>query len=121
MSLRVRRINQEPGEPMPGEGHREVNSVTVVDETEVSHYSCRVLRIEPGGGTASHSHPRVHVVLVLSGAARVETDQEVTEIKPGMVVTVPGDIPHRFVNVTNSRAALLVQNLFPRDRSPETP
>jgi len=121
MSLRVRKLNEEPGEPMPGEGHRGVNSVMVVDETEVSSYSCRVLRIEPGGGTASHSHPRAHVVMALSGVARVETAQEVTEIRPGMVVTVPGDVPHKFVNVTNRRAALMVQNLFPRDMPSETP
>lgn len=120
MSLMVRRINQEPGEPMPGEGHIGVNSVMVVDETEVTHYSCRVLRIIPGGGTASHSHPRTHVVLALSGAARVETDKEATEIRPGVVVTVPGDVPHRFVNTANRRATLLVQNLFPRKTS-ETP
>jgi quercetin dioxygenase-like cupin family protein len=121
MSLRVRKLNEEPGEPMPGEGHRGVNSVMVVDEADVGSYSCRVLRIEPGGGTASHSHPRTHVVLALSGAARVETAQEGVEIEPGVVVTVPGDVPHRFVNVTDRGAELLVQNLFPRDASPETP
>jgi len=118
MSLRVRKLNEEPGEPMPGEGHRGVNSVMVVDETEVRSFSCRVLRIEPGGSTASHSHPRTHIVLALSGTARVETSQEVTEIKPGTVVTILGDVPHRFVNMTNRRAALLVQNLFSRDIVP---
>jgi quercetin dioxygenase-like cupin family protein len=115
MSLIVRKIEDEPGEPMPGEGHRGVNSVMVVDETQVSSYSCRVLRIEPGGATASHSHPRTHVVMALSGAALIETDQETAEIRPGVVVTVPGDVLHRFVNVANRRTTLLVQNLFPRE------
>ena len=99
---------------MPGEGHVGVNSVMAVEETQVDSYSCRVLRISPGGGTAMHSHLRVHVVVALSGRARVETDREAVEIKPGMIVTLPRNLPHRFVNMTDRGASLMVQNLFPR-------
>jgi quercetin dioxygenase-like cupin family protein len=86
----------------------------IVDETEVSTYSCRLLRIEKGGATAIHSHLRMHVVLALSGVVRIQTDQGVAELRPGMTATVPGNTPHKFVNTTGRRAALLVQNLFPR-------
>jgi quercetin dioxygenase-like cupin family protein len=119
MSLKVMRLSEEPGEPMPGEGHVGVKSVMAVEETQVESYSCRVMRIAPGGGTAMHSHPRVHVVVALSGRARVETGREAVEIKPGMVVTLPGDLPHRFVNVTNRGASLMVQNMFPRAAEPQ--
>jgi len=114
MSLKVRKLSEEPGEPMPGEGNRGVNSVMLVEETPVDSYSCRMLRITPGGGTGMHSHPRIHVVVILSGRVRVETEQDVMELRTGSVVTLPGDMPHRFVNVTDRPAALMVQNLFPR-------
>ena len=48
MSLKVMRLSEEPGEPMPGEGHVGVNSVMAVEETQVDSYSCRVLRIARG-------------------------------------------------------------------------
>lgn len=100
---------------MPGEGHREVNTVMAVDKTRLAAYSCRVLRIGSGGSTAMHDHGRTHVVMALSGKARVETGEEVTEITPGMVVTIPAGVPHRFVNMTNKKTALLVQNLYTED------
>jgi len=115
MSLKIRRLSQEPGEPMPGEGHRGVNTVMAVPMRGVSAYSCRILRIDPGGSTATHRHPREHVVLALTGKARVETDTEVTEIAPGAIVTIPPDVPHRFVNTAPEKTALLVQNLYPEE------
>jgi quercetin dioxygenase-like cupin family protein len=118
MPLKIRKLNQEPSEPMPGEGHHGVNTVMVVPMRDVSAYSCRVLRIEPGGSTAKHTHPREHFVLALNGEARVETDTEVAEIAPGTVVNIPPDTPHRFINVTTENMVLLVQNLYPKNVNP---
>ncbi len=115
MSLKIRMLSQEPWEPMPGEGHRGVNTVMAVPLREVSAYSCRILMIEPGGSTAIHQHPREHFVLALTGKARVETDREVAEIVSGVVVNIPPDVPHRFVNATTEKTALLVQNLYPEE------
>ena len=116
MSLKIRRLSQEPGEPMPGEGHHGVNTVMAVPMREASAYSCRVLRIDQDGSTATHRHPREHFVLALTGKARVETDTEVAEIAPGTVVNIPPDVPHRFVNTTPKKTALLVQNLYPEEK-----
>ena len=115
MTLKIRTLSQEPGEPMPGEGHHQVNTVMAVHKKDVSAYSCRILRIEPGGHTATHTHPREHYALALTGKARVETDTEVAEIKPGTVVNIPPDTPHRFVNATTEKTALMVQNLYPKN------
>ncbi len=103
---------------MPGEGHRQVNTVMAVHKRDVSAYSCRILRIEPGGSTATHTHPREHIVLALTGKARVETDIEVAEIKPGTIINIPPDTPHRFINATTEKTALLVQNLYPENEPP---
>jgi quercetin dioxygenase-like cupin family protein len=117
MKLKKRILSQEPGEPMPGEGHHKVNSVMAVNKRELSAYSCRILRIQPGGSTATHTHPREHVVLALTGEATVETDTETTEITPGTIIDIPPDTPHRFTNTTTKKTALLIQNLYPKNEN----
>jgi quercetin dioxygenase-like cupin family protein len=117
MKLKKRILSQEPGEPMPGEGHHKVNSVMAVNKRELSAYSCRILRIQPGGSTATHTHPREHVVLALTGEATVETDTETTEITPGTIIDIPPDTPHRFTNTTTQKTALLIQNLYPKNEN----
>ncbi len=39
MSLKIRRLSQEPGEPMSGEGHSGVNTVRVIPMRSMSAYS----------------------------------------------------------------------------------
>jgi quercetin dioxygenase-like cupin family protein len=113
MSLKIRIISEEPGEPMTDEGQRGVNSVMAVPKREdISGYSCRIIRFEPGGATTFHEHDREHVIFVLSGKIRVETSSEMKEVKPGMIVQIPTRLNHRFVNSNNKRAALMVQNIF---------
>jgi quercetin dioxygenase-like cupin family protein len=112
MSLKIRVISQEPSEPMPGEGHHLVNTVMIVPKRDLSSFSCRLLRIEPGGSTANHSHTREHFVIALTGKARVETETEATEIYPGIIVNIPPNTPHRFINATRKKTVILVQNLY---------
>jgi quercetin dioxygenase-like cupin family protein len=113
MSLKIRILSEEPGEPMTDEGQRGVNSVMAVPKREdISGYSCRIIRFEPGGATTFHEHNREHMVFVLSGKVRVETSSEMKEVRPGMIVQIPSRLNHRFVNSTNKRAALMVQNIF---------
>lgn len=114
MSLKVRRYSEEPWESMPGEGNMGVDSVMLVDEIPVDSYSCRVMRIKPGGGTGMHSHPRAHVVVALSGKTLVETGRDELELSVGSTVSIPGGMPHRFVNNTGQLTTIMVQNLFPR-------
>ena len=98
---------------MPGEGHTGVNSVMLVEKREdLAGYSCRVMRIEPGGSTAMHGHPREHVMVPLQGKVRVETGTVAAEAEPGVAVYIPADTPHRFVNPTDRQTVIMVQNLF---------
>ncbi len=116
MSLRVRRLSEEPGEPMPEEGHVGVNSVmAVLKREDLAAYSSRIMRIMPGGHTAIHEHPREHVAFVLSGTCRVESGEDVALITPGQIVAIPQGVSHRFVNAGTGRLALLVMNLYPEE------
>jgi quercetin dioxygenase-like cupin family protein len=111
--IRVRRLNEEPGEPEKEEGSQAVNSIDVVlKRTDLKAFSSRILRIEPGGHTAFHSHPREHVAIVLRGRCKVETKDAAQELKEAMIVTIPSGEGHRFFNVGTERLALLILNLF---------
>lgn len=114
MSLKIRKLSEESGEPMEGEDVQGVNSVMVVPRMDdVSAFSARLMRLNPGGHTGFHEHPRVHAALVLSGRIRIETGDEVKHAETGSVVSIPGMIKHRFFNPTDKTAALMVLNIFP--------
>lgn len=112
LNLKVRKLYEEPGNIMSDEGYLNVNSVMVVPKKELSAYSCRILRIEPGGHTAFHEHSREHIMIVLMGEIRVETKTEILNASRGTIINILSGISHRFFNHTNKRTALLIQNLF---------
>jgi quercetin dioxygenase-like cupin family protein len=111
--IRVRKLNEEPGEPEKEEGSQGVNSLDVVlKRADLKAFSSRILRINPGGHTAFHSHTREHVAIVLTGRCKVETMDSAQELREAMIVTVPSGEGHRFVNPGSVPLALLIFNLF---------
>ena len=111
--IRVRKLNEEPGEPEREEGSQGVNSIDVVlKRADLKTFSSRILRIEPGGHTAFHDHTREHVAVVLRGRCRVETKDSTQELRDAMIVTIPSGEGHRFFNPGSDRLALLILNLF---------
>jgi len=111
--IRVRKLNEEPGEPEREEGSQGVNSIDVVlKRADLKAFSSRILRIEPGGHTAFHDHTREHVAVVLRGRCRVETKDSTQEIREAMIATIPSSEGHRFFNPGSDRLALLILNLF---------
>ena len=114
--IRVRRLSEEPGAPEAESGAQGVNSIDLVlKRADLKAFSSRVLRIEPGGHTAFHSHAREHLAVVLSGRCRVEAKDANQEIRGGMVVSIPPNEGHRFFNPGSDRLALLVLNFFTVD------
>ncbi|MCX6649791.1 MAG: cupin domain-containing protein [Candidatus Bathyarchaeota archaeon] len=120
--IRVRKLSEEPGAPETEDGSQGVNSIDLVlKRMDLKAFSSRILRIEPGGHTAFHSHVREHVAMVLSGRCRVETKDANQEIRGGMVVAVPSMEGHRFFNPGSERLALLILNLFAEDEPKPEP
>jgi len=113
MSLKVRRLMEEPGEDDPGEGYSGVNSVWVVlKRADLAAFSCRIFRMEPGGHTPMHAHGREHVAVVIRGTCRVECDSQVEDVGEGCIIRVPPNAAHSFSNPTKERLVLLVMNLY---------
>lgn len=120
MSLRIRKLSEEPGSDEVEEGCSEVNSVWVVlKRTDLAGFSSRIFRIEPGGRTSMHTHDREHMAVVIRGTCRVDTGTEVKEVREGSIVTVPADTPHRFSNAGPEGLVLLVMNFFTATIAPE--
>src|SRR5512136_2831942 len=111
--IRVRKLNEEPGEPEGEEGSQGVNSIDVVlKRADLKAFSSRILRIEPGGHTAFHDHTREHVAVVLRRRCRVETNDSTQELREAMIVTIPSGEGHRFFNPGSDKLALLILNVF---------
>jgi quercetin dioxygenase-like cupin family protein len=111
--IRVRKLKEEPGEPEREEGSQGVTSVDVVlKRIDLKAFSSRILRINPGGHTAFHSHTREHVAVVLTGRCKIETTDFAQELQEAMIVTVPSGEGHRFMNSGNVPLAILILNLF---------
>ena len=120
MSVRIRRLTEEPGIEETEEGFSGVNTVwAVLKRTDLSAYSSRIFRMEPGGHTATHTHQREHVAVVVSGVCRVEGIPEPVTVPSGSIITVPSNIPHSFSNPGRDRLVLLIMNMFTESDAPE--
>ena len=121
--IRVRRLNEEPGEPEKEEGSQGVNSIDVIlKRSDLKAFSSRILRINPGGHTAFHSHMREHIAIVLTGRCKVETKEATQELREAMIVTIPSGEGHRFLNSGSVPLAILILNLFTEEEpKPEEP
>lgn len=114
MSLKIRKLSEEPGIDEREEGYSGVNSVWVVlKRRDIVGFSSRIFRIEPGGHTTTHSHDREHVAVVIKGVCRLEGGNAVRDVPGGSIITVPSNTPHRFSNLSQERLVILIMNLFP--------
>ena len=113
MSIRVRRLSEEPGDDVEEEGVTGVNSVwAVLKRNDLTGFSSRIFRMEPKGHTATHSHAREHVAVVVKGRCRVEGGGETMDVGEGSIITVPADAAHRFSNPGRDGLVLLIMNFF---------
>ena len=112
MSLLVRRLSEEDWEPWIGEGYENASSLMAVQKTDATAVSCRIIKLQPGGHTGSHSHERIHSVIAIDGQPAIETDKEKVKLDRLVNVMVPPNVPHRFVNTGKEPSIILVQNIF---------
>jgi len=113
MSLKVRRLTEEPGSDELEEGYSGVNTVwAVLKRNDLTGFSSRIFRMEPGGHTSMHAHEREHAAIVIRGSCRVECGSESEEVGEGCILTIPSNATHRFSNPGKDRLVLLVMNLY---------
>jgi quercetin dioxygenase-like cupin family protein len=121
MSLKVRKLSEEPGVDKQEEGFSGVNTVwAVLKRTDLTGFSSRIFRMDPGGHTATHAHDREHVAIVVSGTCMAESGGDKRPVSAGSIITVPKKVPHKFSNLGPERLVLLIMNLFTEPDIPET-
>jgi len=113
MSLKIRKLAEEPGEQVTEEGFKGVNNVWVVKKREeMGPFSSRIFRIEPGGQTDLHAHDREHIAVVIRGSCRVEGGGVTEDVREGSIIAVGKGVSHRFINSGREKLALLIMNFF---------
>jgi quercetin dioxygenase-like cupin family protein len=120
MSVKFRKLSEEPGIEETEEGFSGVNSIwAVLKRTDLTGFSSRIFRMEPGGHTATHTHDREHLALVVSGVCKVEGIPDPVTVGSGSIISVPPNLPHRFSNPGRDRLVLLIMNMFTEGDAPE--
>lgn len=112
MSIRVNKLSEVDWQPWEGEGYSDAYTDMMIEKTSVSAVSTRLIRLEAGGCTQTHSHNRVHHVVSLRGEAVLETDIESITLEAFTLAIIPSKVAHRFVNKRETIAILEVINLF---------
>ena len=79
-----------------------------VENFRVPALSVGTYCIPAGGADDQSPHAEDEIYVVTAGQARIATPQGVAEVGPGSVVFVPAGEEHRFVDVTEDLALLVV-------------
>ncbi len=64
--------------------------------------------LEPGATDGQSPHSEDEVYLVMTGRARITVADEVREVGPGSVVYVAAHVPHRFHDIVERLAVIVV-------------
>jgi quercetin dioxygenase-like cupin family protein len=113
VSIRIRRLSEEPGVDVEEMGFEGVNSVwAVLRREDLTAFSSRIFRMRPGGHTGMHAHDREHAAVVIRGECGVEGPHDSWRVPEGSIVTVPAKVPHSFSNAGKDGLVLLIMNLF---------
>ena len=112
MSVKTRKLADDSWEPWIGEGYQDAYSTMMIQKISTSAVSTRIIKLNPGGHTETHSHERLHHVIALEGDPMLETDTESVMLERLTLVEIGSGAPHRFINKGETPAIILVINLF---------
>ena len=57
----------------------------------------------PGGRIRLHKHPYEEIFIIQEGVATFTVDSATLEAHAGQVIIVPADVPHKFMNLSDSQ------------------
>jgi mannose-6-phosphate isomerase-like protein (cupin superfamily) len=113
LSIRIRKLSEEPGIEESGVDYCRVNSVwLVLKRVDLTGFSCRVFRIEPGGHTGMQAHEGDHVAVVINGTCRVEYDTRMVDVQEASIITIPSKVTYRFSNPSRERLVMLLMDIY---------
>ena len=98
------------GELQPSPG----GTLTFEGEPYASEVSFFLVNNEPGMGPDLHRHPYSETWIVRAGKARITADGEDIEARPGDIVVVSAETPHKFKNIGADRLDIICIHASPR-------
>lgn len=96
-------ISPEREKQVFNESTRNVSKLLSKEEVEVVR-----IRLEPEGNLPNHTTPVDVFFYIISGTGIVEIGEEHEQVKEGMLVESPKDIPHGLHNTTEEPFEVLV-------------
>ena len=97
--MKVSRIVDHTQNDVNMEGAKNVRMRMLIGPDEKAPtFHMRHFEIQPGGNTPHHTHDYEHEVLILKGKGHVKSPEGDKPFEPGMVVFVPANEKHAFVN-----------------------
>jgi quercetin dioxygenase-like cupin family protein len=60
-------------------------------------------RVEGGAVMPEHSHPHEQCAMVLEGEFELTIEGKTVQLSPGKMITIPGDVPHSGLAITDCR------------------
>jgi mannose-6-phosphate isomerase-like protein (cupin superfamily) len=79
-----------------------------VEQLRVGSLSAGTYSVPVGGTDTQRPHTEDEVYVVTAGRARIVADSGSAEVRPGSVIYVPARERHRFIDVTEDLAVLVV-------------
>jgi mannose-6-phosphate isomerase-like protein (cupin superfamily) len=97
------------------------DEATYVEHLRVPDLSLGTYSVPAGAADPQAPHSEDELYVVVSGRARLWTPDRVEEATPGTVLFVPAGEPHRFVDVVEDLAVLVVFGPAEYSRRPRDP
>ena len=95
--MRVFDYRDVPAEPAQGAMGTTIRWL-ISKQTGAPNFALRVFEVQPGGFIPDHSHWNEQEMFVLAGEGTVGGPEGDRPVKPGTVIYIPPDEPHRFRN-----------------------
>lgn len=89
-------------------------TLTFEGETYGSAISFFLVNNEPGAGPDLHRHPYSETWIVRAGEARISVDGTDVEVRPGDIIVVSPETPHKFKNIGADRLDIICIHASPR-------
>ena len=90
-------------EPVPPSASKGAGIRWLISEADgAGNFAMRMIEIEPGGYSPHHTHESEHEVFVYRGEGEVQVEGKTYPLSPGMVVFVPPNLKHQFLNTSDT-------------------
>jgi len=99
MPIKIEKAENIPAKQVDIAGVRDTSMRLLISKDDgAENFIMRMFELQPGGHTPTHKHPHEHEVFVLEGKGLFVCQGQEYELRPELVIFVPGHNKHQFRN-----------------------